>query len=443
MRFLRFAVGGLLLLTLGHQTARAEEKPEDVIRKMCDFYKQQKSFSVTSQTKLQLKGAGVDRTQKSGFSAVFERPSRFSYKGTGGAGITLVSDGKTLYTSSAAIKKYSKKEAPQSLEQLASDAALNLGLPGTTNFVVDFLGNDPAKLILKDVTASKDLGTTKLDGQSARHLQFTQALVSWEVWISDDKDPVLIRVDYDVSKMFKKNGGLGGKEVKLTVVQTLKNWKFDLTLGPKDFSFTPPKNFKEVPSLFGRGNEEEELSPLLGKAAPPVDLERLDGKRLKLADHSGKNIVMLDMWATWCGPCREELPYLIEVAKDYKDKGVVLYAINMRETKKKIQDFLTKEKLEMTVGLDLKGKVGKAYDAHAIPLLVIVDKKGIVQSVHVGYSTGIKEELHKELDGILAGKNLAAATIAEHNAKKKAAEKAKDKLKKDKDKKPSNEQTAR
>ena len=108
------------------------------------------------------------------------------------------------------------------------------------------------------------------------------------MWIADDKDPVLLRVDYNVSKMFKKNGGLGGKEVKLTVVQTLKNWKFDITPGPKDFSFTPPKNFKEVPSLFGRGNEEEELSPLLGKAAPPVDLERLDGKRLKLRMTSAK-----------------------------------------------------------------------------------------------------------------------------------------------------------
>ena len=138
MRFLRFAVGGLLLLTLGHQTARAEEKPEDVIRKMCDFYKQQKSFSVTSETKLRAQGAGVDRTQKSGFSAVFERPSHFSYKGTGGRPSTLFPTARRFTRRVRLIKKYSKKEAPKSLESLASDPALNLGLPGTTNFVDRF-----------------------------------------------------------------------------------------------------------------------------------------------------------------------------------------------------------------------------------------------------------------------------------------------------------------
>jgi ribosomal protein L12E/L44/L45/RPP1/RPP2 len=74
---------------------------------------------------------------------------------------------------------------------------------------------------------------------------------------------------------------------------------------------------------------------------------------------------------------------------------------------------------------------------------MLIDKKGVVQSVHIGYSSDIKKVLHKELDGILAGKNLAAATIAQYEAKKKAAEKAKAKHKKDKEKKPGAEQTAR
>jgi peroxiredoxin len=442
MRLTRFAVGGLLLLALSqHEAARADSaKPEDVIRKMCDFYKVQKSFSVSSETEFQIHAPGMNNTSRSSFELIFERPNHVALRGKGSPGLNIVSDGKNLYTFVAALKKYTKKDAPQTLNQLAEDPVLTVGAPGTTNFVVDFLGDDPAKPVLKVMATAKDLGLTKVDGQSARHLQFTQGDIDCDVWIADAKDPLLLRVDYDLSKMVKKNGGLG-KDIKLTMSQTLKNWKFDITPGPKEFSFTPPKNAKEVPSLFGRS--EEELSPLLGKAAPPVDLERLDGKRVKLADHSGKEVVMLDMWATWCGPCRKELPYLIEVAKDYKDKGVVFYAVNLRETKKKIEDFLKKEKLEMKIALDPEGKVGEAYGAEAIPLLVLVDKHGIVQSVHVGYSPGIKEELHKELDGILAGKNLAAATIAEHNAKKKASEKAKDKLKKDKDKKPSNEQTAR
>jgi peroxiredoxin len=445
MRLTRFAVGGLLVVALSqYLAARAESpKPEEVIRKMCDFYKGQKSFSVSSEVQVQIQAPKLKKTSKNAFSVFFERPNRLALRSKG-PGVTVVSDGKILYTHVAAFKKYSKEEAPKTLAQLSQNPAMSVGGPGTTNFVVALMADDPAALILKGVTDSKDLGATKLDGQSARHLRFTQGEISWEVWIADEKDPVLLQADYDLSKLVAKTAPKG-QEIKVSLVQTLKNWKFGITPGPKEFAFTPPKNAKEVPNLFGprRGDEEEELPALLGKAAPPVDLERLDGKRLKLADDAGKNVVMLDMWATWCGPCRKELPYLVEVANDYKSKGVVFYAINLRESKKKIEEFLKKEKLEMTVALDPKGKVAEDYDVEGIPMLLLVDKKGIVQSVHVGYSSDIKKILQKELDGILAGKNLAKATIAQFEAKKKAAEKAKAKQKKDKDKKPSLEQTAR
>jgi len=80
---------------------------------------------------------------------------------------------------------------------------------------------------------------------------------------------------------------------------------------------------EETNDLLGRPahEEEEELSPLVGKAAPPVDLELLDGKRFKLADHAGKDVVMLEMWATWCGPCCRELPLLADIAHEYQSRG--------------------------------------------------------------------------------------------------------------------------
>jgi thiol-disulfide isomerase/thioredoxin len=171
-----------------------------------------------------------------------------------------------------------------------------------------------------------------------------------------------------------------------------------------------------------RAPREEEPSPLLGKAAPPVDLERLDGKRVQLTDHTGKDVVMLDFWATWCGPCGAELPLLVDVAKDYESKGVAFYAIDLRESKQVIDEFLKTQKLDLAVALDKDHKVADAYGVSGIPLLVLVDKQGIVQSVHVGYDRGIKSALHKELDGLLAGKNLAAETIAKYQAKKQKKE---------------------
>jgi thiol-disulfide isomerase/thioredoxin len=450
MRVLRIAIGGLLFLTFcPPQTSRAEDKPDDVIQKMCDFYKGQQSFSVTSDMDVAIHGQGMNNKSHSTVSFLFDRPNRVALKGKTSPGLTIICDGKNIYELVTALKKYTKKEAPKTLTALSQDRLLSVGAPGTTNFAVNLMGDEPQKLMLKGVTAAKDLGTSKVDGQSARHLKFSRDDMDLEVWIADGKEPLLLRVDFDLSKMLKKSGAFKDKDVKITAIQRFKDWKFDVKPTPKDFSFTAPKNCKEVPSLFGRGgDEEEELSPLLGKAAPPVDLERFGGKRVRLADHVGKEVVMLDMWATWCGPCRAELPHLIAVAKEFESKGVVLYAINLREPKKKIEEFLKKEKLDMTIGLDTKGKVGDAYGAHAIPLLVLVDKKGIVQSVHVGYSPTIEATLRTELNGILGGKDLAAVAIAEHQKKvaqkEKAKAKAKDKEKdKDKGKKATTEQTAR
>jgi peroxiredoxin len=426
MRSLPIAIIGMLLST-SFQAERAAADPsraDDEIRRMCDFYQQLKSFSVHADVEAEVHAGEMNNKMKGGTVLVFERPNRLALRSEGQqlGGLTVVCDGKNLYTLIGQLKRYTKRDAPKSLAQLTQDPII--GSPqGTGTFAIQFLADDPAKSILNGVTSSKDLGPTKIDGRSARHLQFSQKNdIDWQVWIAEGKEPLLLRVEIDLSKMVKKSAGKAfeGKEVKVTMVQTFKDWKPNVKPASSDFAFTPPKEAKEVPNLFGRDEEEEEAPPpLLGKAAPPVDLERLDGKRVKLAGHAGKEVVLLDMWATWCGPCRAELPILLDVAKEYKSKGVALYGINQREDKKTIDKFLKKEKYDLVVGLDVDGKVGDAYGAEGIPLLAIVDKKGIVQSIHVGYSPDIKQILHKELDAILAGKNLAAETLAKYEASKK------------------------
>ncbi len=444
MKLAPFAISGCLLLIFAHSAASAADPPkaDDAIRKMCDFYKQQKSFSVKGQTKLDIHGAGINNTAKSTFTSIFERPNKIAFKSEDRAGLTVVCNGDDLYVAVAALKKYMQTDAPDSLTELAENPLMGVGVPGTSNFAIDLATNDPAKLILNGVTASKDLGVAKLNGQPARHLSFTRGKIEGEAWIAEGPQPLLLQVDYDLSKMVR----LGTKEVKIAVTQTFGDWKFGFKPSPKDFTFTPPKNAKEVHNLLRRGDEQEEPSPLLGKAAPKVDLERLDGKRVKLADNAGKDVVMLDMWATWCGPCRAELPHLINVAKEYKGKGVAFYAIDLREKKDKINEFLKKEKFDMTIGLDSDGKLAEACGVEGIPMLMLIDKKGVVQVVHIGYNDkDFEKELHKELDSLLAGKDLASATISEFAAKKKAAEEARAKRKKEheKAKKAASEQTAR
>jgi thiol-disulfide isomerase/thioredoxin len=146
----------------------------------------------------------------------------------------------------------------------------------------------------------------------------------------------------------------------------------------------------------------DESSPLAGQPAPGVEGSLLDGSRFSLKDQFPKHVVLLDFWATWCGPCLEELPVLMKLAEEYQNQGVVLYAVNQEEDAEHIREFLKGKNWKLNVVLDPDGKHGNAYDLQAIPQLVIIGRDGKVRRVHVGYSPEIEQVLRKELDAILA-----------------------------------------
>ena len=105
---------------------------------------------------------------------------------------------------------------------------------------------------------------------------------------------------------------------------------------------------------------------------------------MTLSKHKGKDIVVLDFWATWCQPCVISLPAIIEGASQFKDQNVVFYAVNKQQEKAVIKQFLSKMKLDTTVALDSNNKVSMLYGASSIPFTVIVDKAGIIKVVHKG-----------------------------------------------------------
>ena len=153
----------------------------------------------------------------------------------------------------------------------------------------------------------------------------------------------------------------------------------------------------------------EPAEKMVGKPAPNFKVDLLDGGKFELASFKDKNIVILDFWATWCGPCRSALPILSEVSEAYKDKGVILRPVDLREKPQVIKDYLAKSKLKLTVPLDTDGKIADSYGVTGIPQTVIIGKDGNIKAVHIGYSPGIKERLTKELDAIIAGKEVAAS----------------------------------
>ncbi|HZW33807.1 MAG TPA: DUF2092 domain-containing protein [Isosphaeraceae bacterium] len=412
--------GGAALAQAGDAKASPTGTPtaEAVLRQTTDFYKKVKSFAVD-----------VERTQKMGaitmkttIAIAVQRPNRFAIrtKGGGPAGIDVVSDGKTLCVSITPLQKYTEGEAPDSVEGLGNDPIVQGILQGL--MIGELCADDPYAKLMEGVKTATNAGQETLDGVKTHHLKFTQDQFDWEMWIAASGEPLIRRIVVDLTKGLA-NSPLAQqfKNQKLDLTQDFKDWRIDQSVDEKSFAFEPPKGAQKVDSFLAGlgGGAQAPASPLVGKPAPDVKLKLLDHGELRLKDHRGAHVVMLDFWATWCGPCVQELPLLAEVAPAYKDKGVVFHAVNEQEKPAQIHKFLKEKKPAMTVALDAEGAAGNAYHAEAIPLLVLIDKKGLVQSVHVGFNRAIKTTLRKELDALLAGKDLAREAARDAKADQK------------------------
>jgi len=116
-----------------------------------------------------------------------------------------------------------------------------------------------------------------------------------------------------------------------------------------------------------------------GAKAPEISVEPLSDrtKLAKLPDFKGK-VVMIDFWATWCGPCRETAPKVNEFYQKYKDKGLVALAIT-NEARGTVESFASQAPHMVPIYLDTDNSVNEAYMVAGIPDLVIIDRKGVIR----------------------------------------------------------------
>ena len=132
--------------------------------------------------------------------------------------------------------------------------------------------------------------------------------------------------------------------------------------------------------------------------APDFKLSLLNGGETYLSDFSGKP-VMLNFWATWCPPCREEMPYLQQI-HEQRSADVVVLTVNMAENAGDVEEFIREFGLSFPVLLDSNGDVAQQYGVRAIPTTFFIDKSGILQGVKIGAFRNIAE-IESELEKII------------------------------------------
>ena len=142
-----------------------------------------------------------------------------------------------------------------------------------------------------------------------------------------------------------------------------------------------------------------------GAKAPDFKVQDLAGKEFHLASNTGKDAVLLFFWSFFCGPCREEMPMINQMTRDYQGKGLQVVGVNLdgREMKKAIDKFVVNEKTAFRIVFDeLAGdafRVADPYGVAGTPALFLVDKQGVVAYSNVGAITG--EQMKAEIEKVL------------------------------------------
>jgi cytochrome c biogenesis protein CcmG/thiol:disulfide interchange protein DsbE len=148
-------------------------------------------------------------------------------------------------------------------------------------------------------------------------------------------------------------------------------------------------------SLKGKapGEENKKLLEEATKKLSELNLLTLDGKEVKLSDYKGK-VVLINFWASWCPPCKEEMPILEKVYQKYNDKNFVILAVNMDTSEGAMREFLEKNRYSFPI-VRIKGEAG--LNLPGLPTSYLVDKEGSVKKIRLGVYRELEEDLSKLL----------------------------------------------
>jgi peroxiredoxin len=138
----------------------------------------------------------------------------------------------------------------------------------------------------------------------------------------------------------------------------------------------------------------------LSGPAPGFALQSRGGEMVSLADLKGE-VVMINFWATWCAPCRQEMPHLQALYERYNKLGFTLLAVNVEDNPVGAKKWLEETPVSFPVLFDPKSEVSKLYNVNAMPTTVLVARDGTLRFIHHGYKPGYEGEYQNQVRGLL------------------------------------------
>ena len=441
--------------TLELKTGRPERKSDDpkaraVFDEVTKAYKELTSYSDQGQFVIAMSIGGKPQKQVLPLKLTLVRPNKLEMD----AGqVKITSDGKTLTTTVVPLKRYSTTPAPEkfgieTFREGPLGSVLFGGPSGPPMFLLLNLltAADPAAAVAQiggslqpaSAAAPKADGTAKA---ASSELLIDLAEGQPDILLTiDPATKLLSSIDMKIDPKLVAQAAKGGQELAVNQFGWISGTISTQVPKDRSFAYEAPKGFSKVDSLLERQAEQPAGNELVGKPAPDFTLTLLDGpgktKTVTKAELAGK-VVVIDFWATWCPPCMKELPEIQSLVDSFAntDKNVLVVAVSqdsqpaeISEVRKLVEKTLSEKGIKLTgnpvgrIALDPSATIGSAFNVEGIPTLVILDAKGIVQSVRVGYDPDAPEALSKtlakEIDSLLAGKSLVGPKDAAKHATK-------------------------
>lgn len=387
------------------QTAKVTEAAEGMLRELTAAYGKLTSIELSGRVILTVESGKEKRVHEAAFFSPYQAPNCFRQEIKDQP--LLGCDGKKLYAYLQRQGAYVQEDAPAGkfvFNQLPAEVAAVL--PTQNPSLAMALSRDPALELKEMATEITTAGTTEIDGRSYQVLSLMVGSDRSELRLLIDPQTGLIRrAVMDMKGVLARQGR---PDIKSAIyVVDYETIKPGAALKAEAFAWLPPEGTRQrVGAVKGGekvGAERDDTSDaaaLVGQPAPDFELKDLMGETVRLSKAKGA-VVVLDFWASWCGPCVAGLPRLDKLQRDYAGKGVKVYAINLRENKKEAADFAVANNLRLTILLDPKGEVAKQYRVEGIPQTVIIGRDGVVRKVIVGFDPDADAGVRQFIDEVL------------------------------------------
>jgi peroxiredoxin len=194
------------------------------------------------------------------------------------------------------------------------------------------------------------------------------------------------------------SGGMRSVVLPLVIIGAIVLAVWYLEVGRSSGDATGANGFGIVALEDGQNPTGRAPAAEIGRVAPDFRLARLGGGDLRLSDLRGQ-VVIVNFWATWCAPCRQEMPEFVRLYRTLHDQGLEIVAVDLQEAEGPVQGFVDEFGMRFPTVFDRSGEVARTYRVNQLPVTLIVDRDGVIRATKYGPVTA--DFLEAELEKVL------------------------------------------